>query len=81
MIHNVILKKTWSTQLRKSVSSPYFLNGELQICCNLCIIPHTNQKTLPDSEKILAPHLPGRKVKIFTSNTESASVYVSQKAS
>ena len=38
-------------------------------------------KTLLDGEKILAPHLPGRKVKIFTSNTESASVYVSQKAS
>ena len=56
MIHNVILnKKTWSTQLRKSVSSPYFLNGELQTCCNLCIIPHTNKKILPDGEKILAP--------------------------
>ena len=82
MIHNVILnKKTWSTQLRKSVSSPYFLNGELQICCNLCIIPHTNQKPYPMVKEILAPHLPGRKVKIFTSNTESASVYVSQKAS
>ena len=32
-------------------------------------------------KKILAPLLPGRKFKVFTGNTESARVYVSEKAS
>ena len=83
MIHNVILnKKHGLRNCGRAYLLLIFLMGNYKHVVTYALLYSTYEsKTLPDGEKILAPHLPGRKVKIFTSNTESASEYVSQKAS
>ena len=82
MIHNVILnlKKHGLRSFGRAYLLLIFLTGNYKHVVTYALL-HIRIKTLPDGEKNTSPHLPGRKVKIFTSNTESASVYVSQKAS